>query len=419
MSTDAFTDRSPSALPAPARHTSGAPVHRWVIASLVVALGAHLVANALSVSTTVAEQVSFAFVALVLSVVTVLRPHGLRRYSLAPILHWWVGYAVLQLLLFPVRPATSGVLDFFTDFVVVLVPALGAMALERVGTPVGLHVLLTWYVGLGTFASIVSYVMTPSGLRMEAPVILVISGAWALAAAPKARTTSVSKLVGWLAVVVLLALVVESRSRTSLAAYAVAAVICFALYSTRTRALLVAGVIGLSALLWYTAPDDRSTTAELAQQMRIRADTSGAIYGTDYRVTEAKDAYAGYATDATAWNYLLGQGHGATFVPHDPQVATKANAAGRVHHVHFTPVTILLRYGVVGLFLFLALLVAVGRWALQIVRRGDIPPASMAAVAGLTGYFFDLMVRNSLVDPGLALTIALLHFYRPRSATEV
>ena len=146
--------------------------------------------------------------------------------------------------------------------------------------------------------------------------------------------------------------------------------------------------------------------SEVLVQARFGGISTGELAGTDFRVTEAKDAISTFTSEGTGLDYLFGFGNGATYSP-QASIAPDTNLleSGRVHHVHFTFAMVLLRYGFLGLGAYLILLISVTFRSIKALRTRRTF-CSIFAFSSWAFYCFDLVVRDSFVDPGFSLTIA-------------
>ena len=243
--------------------------------------------------------------------------------------------------------------------------------------------------------------------RFEPPTPLVIGFAWVWLYSAR---THRGRMLAALLIVALLMLGFASGYRTSVVLVglggAVAAFVC------RRWTLTVVGLIfaALAAAIW--APEladkvyDVLLDSRFRRMMNFELDESLRL-----RFLEAVDVFSTIDKEWTGPTYVMGYGHGATYVPVEAVIEPNLTVHDRVHNIHITPVMILFRYGLIGAF---AYLFAVGRLAGELVRarriQMSLPYAAYLVATAL--FAADSIARNSLVDPAFSFCVAGLLFTR-------
>ena len=154
------------------------------------------------------------------------------------------------------------------------------------------------------------------------------------------------------------------------------------------------------------------------QETRFSANLEGQVDDSLLsRVSEAQDAINDLRAHGKPINYLLGFGHGATFVP---VYSSLRNAVddGVVHNIHIGPVLIIYRYGLIGLSLYLFLLAKLFSSFFSHRRRirdGTISANELFFTLATTMYLLDGLVFNVLVDPGFSFALAGYLYYSVRA----
>ena len=134
-------------------------------------------------------------------------------------------------------------------------------------------------------------------------------------------------------------------------------------------------------------------------------------YTLTLRYLEVKDVLFHWQQDLNPVTFLLGHGHGATYLPRLSSIPANTTDEGLVHNIHFTPALVLFRYGVVGV---ISWIVASTYILFQFFRIFILEKPSEYNLPGyvsiftLTLYFLDSLFRNVLVEPMCSLCLALL-----------
>jgi hypothetical protein len=131
------------------------------------------------------------------------------------------------------------------------------------------------------------------------------------------------------------------------------------------------------------------------------------------RFNEAVDVVRTLRREGGPINWLVGFGHGATYQPALSFLARNVTDDGRVHNIHIGPLMILFRYGLLGVAIATALVVAVVRSVVRLrssLHESSAPLQALFALA-VFGFLIEGLMFNVLVDPVFSYAIAgfLLH----------
>jgi len=122
------------------------------------------------------------------------------------------------------------------------------------------------------------------------------------------------------------------------------------------------------------------------------------------RVFEVRDVLSQW----TLSNWF-GFGHGATYLPDLSYPMRNLTDEGRVHHIHFGPVLLLYRYGVIAVVLFACLVFDLLRFLVLMNRiRYQSEQGLPAFFLGLAllGYLASFLMFNVFPDPAFSYTLA-------------
>lgn len=395
--------------------------HRFAL--LTAALGGAAVVKSLSMDTTVWTRLAFGGVVAV-ALLTALTGVVTRRHmgGLVGPLTLFSAWMVLEAVQVPaavLSPAAwrgGSLTSAATDLIVMLLPALLAVALGTWGASRSQLLRMLFVVGLVGFAgTLVAWATTPQGVRFEAPSVLSIAVAWGWALMPRATAADLPladrfRWLGWVMVASLVPIAVASGSRTALGVWLLAGLIT-GLLSDRKLRLVMGGLLLMAAAsLALAVPEVQAEVDErraaVLQRARLATFQSGQRdMSTLARVVEVKDAWETMSEEGTPLTHVGGFGHGASYVPTTNLILVNVGDDGRIHNIHFTPMLVLFRYGAVGLFLYVALLVWIllNAWRALRRRTDAFTVVLFVAVVGSVG---DAMVRNSFADPSFSLVIA-------------
>lgn len=390
---------------------------------LAAAILLHAFASATSITTTTAEEVGFGAVFVTALGIVILGLRGDRRVRVPVVGLLWFTYMTLELLQIldstPDSPSAA-----LTDAAVMVLPVIMLVAIQ-VLQPARwqLNVFMYWLIAGSAASSVFAWFISPSGLRFEAPNMLAIVGAWMMLASGGDQTRAQSEQtllerrrpeVGLLLTALLAPLILASRSRTALGIWFAAGVIASVIQARRsakhpTGQILLIGVVGLVALLLMANDSERLETFAREVQHQARLDSLLDATGDtslESRIKEVADVQATFELNARGLDRVVGLGHGATYLPQRSNIAGNINPlTGRVHSIHATPFMIHFRYGWLGVGVFVAAVLGILRVAWIGMKRHDF----LAYCVGLLAFAYpaDLLIRNSFVDPGLAITVAL------------
>jgi hypothetical protein len=135
------------------------------------------------------------------------------------------------------------------------------------------------------------------------------------------------------------------------------------------------------------------------------------------RSLEVRDAWTSARDGWSKPQWIVGAGHGATYVPVESYIVRNIMRENRVHNIHVGPMLVLYRYGFLGVtVLFLLVIVTVRHsWSLffgrhRPIHAGDVFPWIILF------YLADFMVRNVMIDPFFAYALAGMAAGHRRSA---
>lgn len=408
-----------SSLAAPkTRQTTRRGLRPMLVVMLVISL--YILLNASSIQNSLPAQAAFGLlIAVITSSIIIGLLHRRRIPHVGFALGFWGLIMVAQILQYPLSPNALSQ-HAFSDLAIMLVPiglavVIGMWAQSRDE----LMKLMIVVVASATVGAVIAWV-TSSGLqRFESPSILAIVGSWVLATLPysglsiSAGAARRLRVVALAVVIILLPVILASRSRTALGVWVLAGLVCFVLPGMRRRPRSIAMILAaiVCAVAFLTMADRlvaNGLPAQLVAQARLEALISrSGDASSESRIAEVADVVSTMQVEGSALDTLLGFGHGASYLPNRSYIAPNVDAeTGRVHHIHVTPAMVGFRYGAVGLLAFLVLFGAAFMNSLVCFRRRrDL--LSAFVLVSLLMYFTDLLVRNSFVDPGMSLVIAV------------
>ncbi|MEM7284700.1 MAG: hypothetical protein AAF438_24190, partial [Pseudomonadota bacterium] len=88
--------------------------------------------------------------------------------------------------------------------------------------------------------------------------------------------------------------------------------------------------------------------------------------------------------------------------PYYSFIARNVSHEGEVHNIHFGPLLVYFRYGILGSMVYLSLVVLAFRSVLKLRRRYQsktATPQEFVFTLTVVLYLFDWLLRNVLVDP--------------------
>jgi hypothetical protein len=241
--------------------------------------------------------------------------------------------------------------------------------------------------------------------RYEAPHDLLIVALWLVAY----RSHGLARLGTGLLLLAIFVFAFRSGYRTPVLLWIFCGAYCAALTWSFGRMLAVAiPVVAVIVVLAGGAIRDAAieslATTRFGENVRGEADPSLLA-----RFYEARDAVNQFERRGGPMNDVLGFGHGSTFRPVFGPIHNMT-PEGVVHHIHFGPVLILYRYGMLGLGIYLWLLVkAFAAFIAQYKSSRKSAPISfteMFFTLGLGISLLDGIMRNVLADPAFSYVLA-------------
>ncbi|MGI9258390.1 MAG: hypothetical protein ACR2QQ_06120 [Gammaproteobacteria bacterium] len=188
------------------------------------------------------------------------------------------------------------------------------------------------------------------------------------------------------------------------------------------RRLLLAAIPAVIVVAFVAGTAIQGMAVSALEQSRFSENLDGQVDDSLLsRVSEAQDAIQAMIDRGRPLNYLLGFGHGATFVPVFSSLRN-AVADGVVHNIHIGPVLIIYRYGLLGLLIYLFLLYRLAHSFFSHRRRiaeGSISTNELFFTFATTMYLLDGLVFNVIVDPGFSFAVAGYLHYACRPVTGV
>ncbi len=237
------------------------------------------------------------------------------------------------------------------------------------------------------------------GDRFEAPTSMLFVVAWAIVLFSRSVITKSFGLVG---LMLLLVIAFESGERTSVILWIICLVLVIfvTLRLTALTGLLVAMVLGV--VLLFSGQLVNLLIQDIVEQSRF---STAASVEQDQslleRYDEARDVLLMLET-APPVAHLLGHGHGSAYRPYYSYIQRNISNEGEVHNIHFGPLLVYFRYGVLGFLIYLGLVVVSARALLALRRQytGGLASAQrFVFTLTVVLYLFDWLLRNILVDP--------------------
>lgn len=316
---------------------------------------------------------------------------------------------------------------FFNDY---LDPVLVATDIGTLGLPFVLYAaglvypslygdarnarILVAAIGIAAFVSALAFFQIEylNFERFDPPHIFLIAFCWAwfCSEAPSRRWRTLPLVVA------ILGLAYVSSQRTNVVLWFVAALVVLWLVTRGLRLILLGSVIILLFVVVraeFISPEAvvtrvGSVVSPLIEASRFRLLRKGADASLWERMHEAEDVVATMGAEWSVPNYLVGGGHGATYVPQYSFVERNVRD-GRVHNIHTGPLTLYFRYGVGGLMLWVLLIVLLVR---DLARHRRAVLSGSARWVDL-GFFLavllsslDFLLRNNLLDPVVGFGVA-------------
>ena len=265
------------------------------------------------------------------------------------------------------------------------------------------------------FASGVGVISTASGnARHEAPSSFLIALAWL------SFVFRTSRAQAWATAGVLAYIAYASASsgyRSSMVHVAMLGAMAYFLRGGARRVATFGAIfVGILVVAVIAAPKD--LLDEQIRKMRIATILDGSGDASiNARFDEAYDVGQQIRKDWGAINYLVGAGHGATFVPIRSNPERNITAYGTVHNIHATPMLLFYRYGLLGATAFLLVFTLAVRRFFSIrrgVREGVIHPGETCITVALLAYLADSFKHVTLVDPVFSFCVAGLIYFELR-----
>jgi hypothetical protein len=314
---------------------------------------------------------------------------------------------LVLLLVFLLPTATQAVV--YPQYVVgdlasLVLPILFWVAMRGYPSLLGAHSFGVLIVG-SALAAIIAPSFADGGGRFESPSPFVVGSLWF-------GVFYYRRWKGLLILLVLLPLVswlsFASGFRSSILLVPIGLLVAVFL---RRRAIRIGLVLATGMLIVMPFAWDLVdvTLWSLVQESRFRLLLLGGVDESLLnRLLEYADCLSTLKNEWGAGNYILGTGHGATFLPSLSPEARNLTVEGRIHNVHITPVLILYRYGLLGLGLMLYGLFQIAS-GLRTVRGTSISsPLAPAYGIIVVLYVIDSTMRNNLVEPMFSFCLAAL-----------
>ena len=142
------------------------------------------------------------------------------------------------------------------------------------------------------------------------------------------------------------------------------------------------------------------------------------------RLLEAQDVLRVINNEWIFYDYILGFGHGATYSSYGGYYNTaNLNPDGSIHNIHFTPIMILYRYGLVGMIFGFIVIVAVLQDIYKFIgTKGKYIQTEFAVfILAMTFTLLSSLLRNIFQDPLISYTVAGYFFFKMKqnSAEEI
>ncbi len=222
-------------------------------------------------------------------------------------------------------------------------------------------------------------------------------------------------MVRWLALsllVVILIISFQSGARTTVVLWFSGLFFLVLLHWSVRRIVLVSMLLAL-VLMLSSGVVIRQAFNAVISDTRFQANIEGeADESLLSRLFEAQDALGQFHRQAGPLNYALGFGHGATFRSIYAPLRNATND-GVVHNIHFGPVMILYRYGLIGVIAYLALIgFLIASFLSQRKRISVCTGNELFFSFTLSLYLLDGLLRNVFVDPVFSYVLAGYIFYR-------
>lgn len=291
----------------------------------------------------------------------------------------------------------------FGDFLSLLLPALLLIAGWRADTLFSRHYVIVLAAGL-LVVSVMAPIFGVSGARFEPPPTLLVAIVWW--GAHTARRPSHRLILG---VVVLLLgfLALESGQRTALIIWVACGTFVAWRAVSGSRWAVLFTLCGVLAIAGIAATAGRDAITDLVSGYRIGTIATGDRDDSLLaRVNEATDVSATMSRDGSAFNWIAGFGHGATYRPQRSFLSRNVTPEGRVHNVHIGPLLMLLRYGLCGLLVYLGAWIIAMRGIARTVKTDGPDGVSGALALAAGAYLVKSLMFNVLVDPLFSFAFA-------------
>lgn len=276
------------------------------------------------------------------------------------------------------------------DFLIMAAPLTFILIYNYIGIPalsVRKTVILVIAVSAAVSINTIFQIGAGNLFRFKAPSLMLITLAWGLALG---KPTPRLAVLGIFLVTLLASLAFLSGSRSAVGFLVLVPFVFKVLQWILTGATqasinatrLRSSVIALVALALVATP---AALAVIDEEF-VEAFLYGKRGSIEARFIESEDILAQVKSDWTPLNYLLGQGHGATWVPltvvDSATLVQNTGESGEIHNIHFGPMLIFYRYGVLGSLVFLGIGASFFFSLYQLTYRGVSRPSLILVASG-------------------------------------
>jgi hypothetical protein len=185
--------------------------------------------------------------------------------------------------------------------------------------------------------------------------------------------------------------------------------------STVMTAIALAAFAVLTVTLTSVAQNVSSVFAE-SRFESVMTEQSDASIGS--RLAEIHDVQKTIRQEWSPAQVLLGAGFGSSYFPDRSYIEQNIGTNNRVHHIHVGPMLMFYRFGLVGVFAYLAML-ALAVVTLREVRhgrcRGVLPAVTATA---MVGFSIESLFFNASVQSAMGWSLGVLLAYRLSRSTE-
>ena len=172
----------------------------------------------------------------------------------------------------------------------------------------------------------------------------------------------------------------------------------------------LSGLVVLCAIAVVNAPSIGRYLASQAVVSESRfqdLSTGEADQSVLERSLEVKDAWVSARDGWSKYQWFVGAGHGATYIPVESNIIRNIMRENRVHNIHVGPMLVLYRYGFLGIAALMLLVVVTVRqsWSQFFQKHGTTSVVNVFPWV-LLFYLADFLVRNVMIDPFFAYAVA-------------